>query len=135
MNEQGGLPYLVQQFKWNKWVTVGEVMGKGTSTKNAYSFQTTQVSGTNKFRVVQKSAEGKLRSSDAVGYESSRDAVSFTTTVALSESSSAQRPITSCTTPRSDHQTRVRHHCRLVQLLKGDYYISYDSTTGKFSHK
>ena len=69
MNEQGGLPYLVQQFKWNKWVTVGEVMGKGTSTKNAYSFQTTRV-GYQQVRVVQKSAEGKLRSSDAVGYES-----------------------------------------------------------------
>lgn len=26
-NESGPLPYVVEQFKWNKWVYVGEVQG------------------------------------------------------------------------------------------------------------
>ena len=28
-NESAVLPFVVQQFKWNKWVQVGEVQGKG----------------------------------------------------------------------------------------------------------
>lgn len=136
VNEQGGLPYLVQQFKWNKWVTVGEVMGKGTSTKNAYSFQTTQVSGTNKFRVVQKSAEGKLRSSDAVGYESSRDAVSFTyDRRAVGIIFSAETNYELYNAYGQIIKRGFGTTADLSNLPKGDYYISYDSTTGKFSHK
>lgn len=136
VNEQGALPFLVQQFKWNKWVTVGEVMGKGTSTKNSYSFQTTQVSGKNKFRVVQKSAEGKLRSSDAVEYASNREPVSFT----------YDRRSTSITFSGETNYELYNAYGQIIKrgfgttadlsnLPKGDYYISYDSTTGKFSHK
>ena len=31
--EAGALPYIVEQFKWNKWVPVGEVDGLGTRSR------------------------------------------------------------------------------------------------------
>lgn len=52
-NENGALPYIVEQFKWNKWVPVGEVDGAGTPEPHEYSFQVTAHSGENKFRVKQ----------------------------------------------------------------------------------
>lgn len=52
-NEMGELPYIVEQFRWNKWIPVGEVKGGGKMDKNEYSFQTTSHSGENKFRVKQ----------------------------------------------------------------------------------
>lgn len=52
-NESGALPYIIEQFKWNKWVPVGEVDGEGTPETHNYSFQVTTHSGENKFRVKQ----------------------------------------------------------------------------------
>jgi len=52
-NEMGSLPYVVEQFRWNKWIPVGEVKGNGSMENNTYSFQTTSHSGENKFRIKQ----------------------------------------------------------------------------------
>lgn len=41
---------VIQQFRWNKWVKVGEVEGKGAGS-NSYEFPITPHSGENKFRV------------------------------------------------------------------------------------
>ena len=32
-NETGSLPYIIEQFKWNKWVPIGEIQGVGTPEK------------------------------------------------------------------------------------------------------
>jgi hypothetical protein len=77
VNEQGALPYIVQQFKWNKWVNLGEVQGKGTSNENNYQFKFVAVSGENKVRVIQKSFSGRVRASDTVSFNSDKVAVTY----------------------------------------------------------
>ena len=57
-DEKGALPFVVQQFKWNKWINIGEVMGKGTAGENSYQFNIDLVSGSNKVRVIQKGFNG-----------------------------------------------------------------------------
>lgn len=76
-NESGSLPYKVQQFKWNKWVTVGEVQGKGTPGKHSYEFRVVPVTGKNRFRVIQKSGDGKTKVSPEVTFELNEPAVVF----------------------------------------------------------
>ncbi len=51
--ESGPLPYIIEQYKWNKWVPVGEVSGVGTADVHDYSFKISTHSGENKFRVKQ----------------------------------------------------------------------------------
>lgn len=51
--ETSAIPYVIEQFRWNKWVYVGEVQGIGTPGEHTYTFQTTEHSGENKFRVKQ----------------------------------------------------------------------------------
>lgn len=51
--ETSSIPYVVEQFRWNKWVYIGEVQGIGTPEEHTYSFQTVPHSGENKFRVKQ----------------------------------------------------------------------------------
>ncbi len=53
-NEVGSLPYIIEQFKWNKWIPVGEVNGIGTPEEHEYTFQVNMHSGENKYRVKQK---------------------------------------------------------------------------------
>jgi len=61
-NETGALPYKIEQFRWNKWVEVGEFDGKGSPEKNEYKVQLTTIhSGQNRFRVKQVDQRGQPR--------------------------------------------------------------------------
>lgn len=65
-NESGSLPFIVEQFKWNKWVPIGEVNGAGTPDEHNYEFQVTTHSGENKFRVKQVGLGSSVKFSDQV---------------------------------------------------------------------
>lgn len=67
-NEINKLTFTVEQFRWNKWIKVGKVDGKGGIQENIYSFQTQPHSGLNKFRVKQI-ASGKPRISKSTEIE------------------------------------------------------------------
>ena len=77
VNETAKLPFVIEQFKWNKWVQVGEVDGKGTPGVNFYSFQTEQIAGVNKFRVKQKGYIDKTKYSPSVSYTSLKSEASY----------------------------------------------------------
>ena len=51
--ESGVLAFVVEQFRWNKWVKIGEVTGVGSATVNNYQLQVNLCSGDNQFRVSQ----------------------------------------------------------------------------------
>ncbi|MBC7862624.1 MAG: hypothetical protein IAF38_06585 [Bacteroidia bacterium] len=53
INEKGSLPFVIQQYKWNKWVNVAEVKGIGTPGENDYTFKIIPLSGENKIRIKQ----------------------------------------------------------------------------------
>lgn len=76
-NEVGSLPYIVEQYKWNKWVYVGEVNGNGNAENNDYKFKVTTHSGENKFRVKQVGFGAQPRYSNPVIVNSMMDKPSF----------------------------------------------------------
>jgi len=69
-NETGKLDYIVEQFRWNKWIKVGEVEGKGTPGTHDYSFKVTPHSGQNKVRVKQIDYTAEPRYSKAAEFSS-----------------------------------------------------------------
>lgn len=77
INETASLPFVIEQFKWNKWVKVGEVQGKGTPKKHTYYFKTYTHSGNNKFRVKQKGFIDKTIHSPSVSYQSLKSEVTY----------------------------------------------------------
>lgn len=134
--EMGKLPYIVQQFKWNKWVNVGQVDGIGTSGTNNYRFQAQLTSGNNKFRVAQKSYEGDLRKSNTCEVNSSVPVVSFkfdkkTKIITFSADTSYELY-------NSYGQIVKRgfgNSLDVNTLAKGEYFLSYDNKTDKFIRK
>jgi hypothetical protein len=74
-NETGELPYIVEQKRWNKWIKVGEVMGKGKPGEHVYTFQITPHSGENTFRVKQVDLTKRSRYSPTVRYADPRVAL------------------------------------------------------------
>jgi hypothetical protein len=76
--ESGTLPYIIEQYRWNKWVYVGEVQGVGTPGKNNYSFQVTPHSGENRFRVKQLGFGREVKFTPEVNFTSNIEPVTFT---------------------------------------------------------
>jgi len=76
-NEKGSLIFIVEQFKWNRWVKIGEVDGLGTSIENNYYFKVTPHSGNNKIRVYQLDFTKEKRYSESLIFKSSLQEVKF----------------------------------------------------------
>ncbi|MDP3557832.1 MAG: hypothetical protein Q8T03_10690 [Bacteroidota bacterium] len=76
-NETGSLPYIIEQFKWNKWVPIGEMDGVGSPENHDYSFQVTMHSGENKYRVKQKGLNSFAKYSPEVSVKSTIEKPSF----------------------------------------------------------
>jgi hypothetical protein len=134
--EMGKIPFLVQQFKWNKWVTVGEVMGNGTKTKSSYKFQTQLTSGSNKFRVAQKSYEGDLRKSQTVELMSAVQPVSFKYDKKLKVinlSAETSYELYNVYGQIVKRGRGVSVDCSA--LNKGEYFLSFDNKTEKILKK
>ncbi len=134
--ELGKLNFTIQQFKWNKWVNVGEVLGNGTPVRNSYKFQVQLVSGKNKFRVVQKSYEGDLRKSATCEVVSTVVPVTFkydkkTKQVNFSAETSYEMYNVFGQIVKRGYGISV--DCSA--LTRGEYYLSYDSKTDKFLKK
>jgi hypothetical protein len=45
-------PMIIEQFRWNKWIKIGELAPSDTIKKNTYSFETVTHSGINQFRIL-----------------------------------------------------------------------------------
>ncbi len=52
-NESGQLPFVIEQKRWNKWMKVATVNGKGLAGKNDYAIQLKPHSGRNIYRIKQ----------------------------------------------------------------------------------
>ena len=70
--EEGGkLDFVIEQYRWKKWVEVGKVVGIGSKGPNEYKFILNLHSGDNKIRVAQYDNTGKGRYSKEVSVFSS----------------------------------------------------------------
>ncbi len=68
-SESGQLSYQIEQYKWNKWIVVGEINGEGKKSKSDYLFKLIPHSGLNKIRVSQTDNSGVKRTSKEVDFE------------------------------------------------------------------
>lgn len=128
-NETGVLQYKVQQFKWNKWVNVGEVQGVGNPGKHSYSFQSVLVSGNNRFRVIQKSGDGRVKVSPETKIQSGVTTVAYTF-----DKKEKVLVFTSQTNFEVyDEYGQIvkrgfNNRVEMEDLNKGLYYVNYDNT-------
>lgn len=61
--EEAAIPFVVEQYKWNKWVAVATVDGRGKApSPQQYAIGVPFHSGTNTFRIVQADARSMRRS-------------------------------------------------------------------------
>jgi len=135
-SESGILTFTVEQYRWNKWIKVGEVEGVGSPSEHTYQFKITTHSGENKVRVKQIDYTGSPRYSQAAKTVSTKPEITFEpvkvkdiitlTGETLYEVYDAYGNIV-----KRGYGSTVD----ASNLKKGLYYLSYDNKTGKFNKK
>jgi hypothetical protein len=132
-NESGELPFVVQEKRWNKWMRVGEVMGKGTPGEHTYSFKVTPHSGENIYRVKQSDLTKRSRFSEEVTFtDPSIKPVSWTPekikdTIHLSDTTLFEVYDEFGNIVKRGYAKDVD----VSSLKKGLYYLNYDNKMGE----
>lgn len=134
--ENGSLPFIVEQFIWNKWVYVGEVQGVGTPDLNKYSFQTIPHSGENKFRVKQMGYGAKPIFSQSVSYVSNLSQLSYALTKNSNEVMfSAETMYEVYDAYGNIVKKGFGKSIDTRNLQRGSYHLCYDSQITEFKKK
>lgn len=134
--ESGILTYTVEQYRWNKWVKVGEVEGVGSPSEHTYQFKITPHSGENKVRVKQVDYTGSPRYSQAATSISTVAAVTFTPVKVKSEIIFSSETLYEVYDAYGNIVKRgYASNIDATNLKKGNYYLSYDNKTEKFTKK
>lgn len=135
-NESGKLPYIVQQFRWNKWVNVGEVEGNGTPDQNDYQFKITPHSGENQFRVKQVDYTGQPKLSKPVKYMSVSPEVTFAPVKVSKEITFSEETMFEIYDQYGNVVKKgFSKQIDATNLTKGVYYLNYDNKIGEFVKK
>lgn len=135
-NEASALPFFIEQYRWNKWVKVAEVQGKGTAGENAYSAPVSLHSGPNKFRIQQTDFKGPRVVGKEIVFKSTTPEVTFfpiKATVELNFSAETMWEIF------DQFGSQVKKgkgkKIDISSLEKGPYYLNFDNKTETFIKK
>jgi hypothetical protein len=136
-NETGKLPFVIEQYRWNKWVKVGETEGKGIGDNNDYVFKiTTLHSGENQIRLKQVDYTSQPRYSKPVKYVSTIAEVTFAPAkVSKDITFSAETLYEIYDQYGNVVKKGFGKEVDCANLAKGVYYLNYDNKTAEFIKK
>lgn len=135
-NELGSLPFIIQQYRWNKWITVGQVEGNGTPEINQYRLNIRPHSTQNIFRIYQIDYTGKAHYSEEIEYQSKRAAIKFGPEKIKNELVFSSETLYEIYDKFGNIIFKgFGQKIKLDELQKGLYYINYDNTMGSFQKK
>ncbi len=135
-NETGKLTYIIEQYRWNKWIKVGEVDGQGSVDENKYEFNITPHSGENKFRVKQVDYSSKPRYSQAARYISTSGEVTFSPIKAKDFVTFTGETLFEVYDSFGNIVKKgFGEKVDVTNLKKGIYYLNYDNKTDTFVKK
>lgn len=134
--ELGSLAFVVQQYRWNKWLTVGEVQGEGTPELNKYELDVRPHSGENLFRIQQVDHTGIPHYSSEIKYKATFSPITFGPEKVKDE---LLFTIATLYEIYDNYGNIVfkgyGNKIKLEGLQNGLYYINYDNTMGSFRKK
>lgn len=136
-NENGKLDYIIEQFRWNKWVKVGEVSGNGKPGNHSYEFKVTPHSGENQFRAKQVDYTGRPRYSKAAKYQSSSPQITLdgTTFKGKMDFKGGETMFEIYDRFGTIVKKGYGQSADIKTLEKGVYYVSFDNDTKEVKFK
>lgn len=135
-NECGSLPFIVEQFRWNKWIKVATVDGDGKPGAHTYTVDVNLHSGYNRFRVKQIDYTRKPRYGKELKHRAMLAEVTYSFVKPFTEikfSAETMYEIYSNTGAILDKGIGTK--ANVASLPAGDYFINYDTKTEVFKKK
>ncbi len=140
-NEQGKIPYNIEQFRWNKWLKIGELEGSGDNDVNNYDFKVSPHSGKNTFRLSQTDYTGNVRLSRSIEF------ISQSCNIVFTPAKVSKEIYFNCSGLETETQYEIydkygnilkmgfgsKIDCR--NLKKGAFFLNYDNKMGEFIKK
>jgi len=130
------LPYVIEQFRWNKWIKIGEVDAHASSGQNIYRFKAVPYAGENLCRIKPVS---NSNDSKEVKWTSNLPKVKFSIKKKASKiefSDEQSRPIETMYEIIDSSGTLVKkgwaQYVSYDNLPKGTYTLNYDNSTTEF---
>ena len=134
--ESGSLPFVVEQFRWNKWVTVATVEGKGTPGTNQYSVKVDCHTGNNRFRVKQIDYTRKPRYGKEIRFRSMLPEVTYTLAKSSGEIVFSHETMYEIYDYYGNLVDKgIAAKVDISGLAKGDYFLNYGIKTETFKKK
>jgi hypothetical protein len=143
-SETGKLPFVIEQFRWNKWVKIGEVEGTGTPGNHEYAFKISPHSGKNMLRVRQTDFSGQPRLSKAVDFVSDLPDTDFSPLktskdITFFMKNKPEKKVETMYEIYDQYGNIVKkgfdNKVDVSNLPKGAYYLNYDNKMGEFVKK
>ena len=135
LHESGSMPFYVEQFRWNKWVTIAEVAGKGAPKQNSYQVALRLHSGENKIRIRQTDSRKNNKYSKEITTTSAIPPVTF-------KVENNQQIVFSQPTMYEVYDSYGRivfkgygDILNIVILDKARYYLNYDNKLDQFTKR
>lgn len=135
-NESNQEPLIVEQFRNNKWVVIGKVIGKGPEGYNNYNFEVNHFSGANKYRIKQKDLGNKYRYSDILTHKSKKQPIDwFPKRVENEINLTAKTQFEIFDGAGNKLRSGFGNKIDVTDLPVGSYYLNIDNKTLKFTKK
>jgi hypothetical protein len=140
-SETGILTYVIEQYRWNKWVKIGEASGVGTPVTNNYTFKIIPHSGKNQVRVRQTDYSGQPRLSKTAEFVSDVPDISFAPIKVKSDINFVAngKPVETMYEIYDQYGNIVKKgygdKIDVTNLSKGGYFLNYDNKMGEFVKK
>ncbi len=140
-SETGKLAFVIEQYRWNKWVKVGEVDGTGTPSTNNYTFKLQLHSGKNTVRVRQTDYSGQPRVSKPAEIISDVPEITFGPMKAKNEVffQAGDKPVDTMYEIYDQYGNIVKKgygsKIDVANLPKAGYFLNYDNKMGEFVKK
>lgn len=124
-------PFTIEQYRWKKWIAVGEVENTDTIKKNTYTFEMKPHSGPNQFRISHTDQKGNTVYSKYVKYKLPTIKEVFISSLkvvdAINFSGETDYEIFD---DKGDFlMDGTGEQVNITDLPKGKYYVNYDNKT------
>jgi len=129
-------PLIIEQYRWNKWLKIGELASGDTVRRNFYSFEFVPHTGLNQFRILFNDVNGNPVSSKTIKYTSRNPEVTLESTKVT------EKLIFSAETQYEIFDLKgnfisegFAKEIEVIDLEKGKYWLNYDNKSVNFTKK
>ncbi len=134
--EFSALPYVVEQYIFDRWVKIGEIKPMGGPNSNSYSYPAVFHSGENKFRIKQRNPDRSIKYSEEMVYFSKKSPVCYQVSKNNQYIEFSRETFYVIYNPYGEVIARgTGESVDISKYEKGNYCLIYDGQLGGFRKK